>query len=131
VWSPELGFSTVFGFEADLAAVELVYTSLLVQSHRAMIGAEPRTGKARIKAFRRSFLIAYAVRIGERLEAVTTSAALEAGGNVLPVLASRDVQVRETMDRAFPRTVRSRGFRVDSDECWHSGREAADRATLG
>ncbi|GLZ01331.1 DUF2786 domain-containing protein [Actinoplanes sp. NBRC 103695] len=131
VWSPELGFSTVFGFEADLAAVELVYTSLLVQSHRAMIGAEPRTGKARIKAFRRSFLIAYAVRIGERLEAVTASAALEAGGNVLPVLASRDVQVRETMDRAFPRTVRSRGFRVDSDEGWHSGRQAADRATLG
>jgi hypothetical protein len=130
VWSPELGFSTVFGFEADLAAAELVYTSLLVQSHRAMTAAEPRTGKSRIKAFRRSFLIAYAVRIGERLESVTAAAALTAGGNVLPVLASRDAQVRETMDRAFPRTVRSRGFRVDSDEGWHSGREAADRARL-
>ncbi|MFG1609317.1 DUF2786 domain-containing protein [Actinoplanes sp. NPDC049265] len=130
VWSPELGFSTVFGFDADLAAAELVYTSLLVQSHRAMIAAEPRTGKARIKAFRRSFLISYAVRIGERLESVTAAAAVEAGTNVLPVLASRDAQVRETMDRAFPKTVRARGFRVDSDEGWHSGREAADRAKL-
>ncbi|MEV6632249.1 DUF2786 domain-containing protein [Actinoplanes sp. NPDC051470] len=131
VWSPELGFSTVFGFEADLTATELVYTSLLVQSHRAMNTAEPRAGKARVKAFRRSFLIAYAVRIGERLETVTASAAAEAGGNVLPVLASRDVQVRETMERAFPRTVRSRGFRVNSGEGWESGREAADRASLG
>lgn len=130
VWSPELGFSTVFGFEADLTATELVYTSLLVQSHRAMNTAEPRAGKARVKAFRRSFLIAYAVRIGERLETVTASAAAEAGGNVLPVLASRDVQVRETMERAFPRTVRSRGFRVNSGEGWESGREAADRASL-
>src|SRR5207244_494288 len=36
VWSKELGFTTVFGFRSDLAAVELLYTSLLVQSTTAM-----------------------------------------------------------------------------------------------
>jgi hypothetical protein len=129
VWSPELGFTTVFGFDPDIDAAELLYTSLLVQSHRAMAGAEPRGGKALIKAFRRSFLIAYAVRIGERLDRVT-AAATEGATDLLPVLATRDAQVRETMDRIFPRTVKARGSRVDSREGWESGRAAADDATL-
>ena len=130
VWSPELGFTTVFGFDADIDAVELLYTSLLLQGHRAMATAEPRGGKARIKAFRRSFLIAYAVRIGERLERTTAAAVAAGSADLLPVLATRDAQVRETMDRVFPATVRARGSRVDSHEGWESGRAAADRAEL-
>ena len=129
VWSPELGFATVFGFDADIDAVELLYTSLLVQANRAMVRDEPGKGKARIKAFRRSFLIAYAVRIGERLERATRHE-IARHTDLLPVLRSRDVQVREAMNRAFPRTVRARGSRVDSVEGWESGRAAADQAKL-
>jgi hypothetical protein len=129
VWSPELGFSTIFGLDADIDAVELLYTSLLVQAHRAMARDEPVKGKARVKAFRRSFLVAYAVRIGERLEQ-TTRHEIEQHTDLLPVLRDRDVQVREAMDKAFPRTVRSRGSRVDSLEGWESGRAAADEAKL-
>jgi hypothetical protein len=131
VWSPELGFTTVFGFDADIDAVELLHTSLLVQANRAMNQAEPAGGKARIKAFRRSFLVAYAVRIGERLQRATRAAVDElTAGDLLPVLASREAQVRETARRVFPHTVRARGTRVDSLEGWESGREAADRAAL-
>jgi hypothetical protein len=130
VWSPELGFSTVFGFDADIDAVELLYTSLLVQANRAMVRDEPGKGKARIKAFRRSFLIAYAGRIGERLERATRHE-IARHTDLLPVLRSRDVQVREVMNRAFPRTVKARGSRVDSLEGWESGRAAADEAKLG
>jgi hypothetical protein len=129
VWSPELGFSTIFGLDADIDAVELLYTSLLVQANRAMARDEPTKGKARVKAFRRSFLVAYAVRIGERLEQ-TTRHEIEQHADLLPVLRNRDVQVREAMDKAFPRTVRSRGSRVDSLEGWESGRAAADEAKL-
>ncbi|MGI5214671.1 DUF2786 domain-containing protein [Plantactinospora sp. CA-290183] len=135
VWSPELAFTTVFGFDADIDAVDLLYTSLLVQAHRAMARAEPpggKAGRARLRAFRQSFLVAFAVRIGERL-AGAAQAALEAAtdpADLLPVLASRDEQVRETMQRVFPRTVRARGSRVDSREGWDSGRDAADRASL-
>jgi hypothetical protein len=129
VWSPELGFSTLFGFDSDIDAVELLYTSLLVQANRAMARDEPAKGKARVKAFRRSFLVAYAVRIGERLER-TTRHEIEQHTDLLPVLRNRDVQVREAMDKAFPRTVRSRGSRVDSLEGWESGRAAADEAKL-
>ncbi|MET7418459.1 DUF2786 domain-containing protein [Dactylosporangium sp. NPDC005555] len=134
VWSPELGFATVFGFDTDIDAVDLLHTSLLVQANRAMSAVEPpggKAGRARLKTFRQSFLVGFAVRIGERLaqarEEVTV--AVDAG-DLLPVLAARDAQVRETMDRIFPRTVRGRSTRVDSDEGWDSGRAAADRAAL-
>lgn len=151
VWSPELGFTTVFGFDSDIDAVDLLHTSLLVQANRAMSAAEPlggqangKAGRARLKTFRQSFLVGFAVRIGERLSQASDAAVAEAsagstGGSgaaaalpqdLLPVLAARDAQVRETMDRVFPRTVRGRGTRVDSDEGWDSGRAAADRAAL-
>ncbi|WP_030438524.1 DUF2786 domain-containing protein [Actinoplanes subtropicus] len=129
VWSPELAFSTVFGFDADIDGVELLYTSLLVQANRAMARDEPVKGKARIKAFRRSFLVAYAVRIGERLERATRQEIAQ-HGDLLPVLRGRDLRVREAVTRSFPRTVRARGSRVDSLEGWESGRAAADEAEL-
>lgn len=130
VWSPELAFSTVFGFDADLDAVDLLYTSLLVQANRAMARTEPaggKAGRARLKTFRRSFLVAFAVRVGELL---ADSAVVEVAANLLPVLADRDEQVRETMRRAFPSTTRARGGRVDSMEGWDAGREAAEQAGI-
>ncbi|WP_181444977.1 DUF2786 domain-containing protein [Micromonospora endophytica] len=144
VSSPELAFSTVFGFDTDIDAVDLLYTSLLVQAHRAMARAEPPGGKAgrhRLKAFRRSFLVAFAVRIDERLATAARLALAQVTGggdengvtdaaDLLPVLASRDEQIRETMRRVFPHTIRARASRVDSREGWESGRQAADRATL-
>jgi hypothetical protein len=136
VWSPELGFTTVFGHAADIDAVELLYTSLLVQANRAMVRDEPGGGKAgrrRLKTFRKSFLIAYAVRIGERLETAAAAALAEVTGtaDLLPVLASRAAQVRESVRRVFPETVRARGARVENAEGWELGRAAADRAALG
>ncbi|MCW2640914.1 MAG: hypothetical protein JWP76_3220 [Dactylosporangium sp.] len=144
VWSPEFGFATVFGFDADIDAVDLLHTSLLVQAHRAMAQTEPpggKAGRARLRAFRQSFLVAFAVRIGERLAGAAEAALADATrtidetgtaatADLLPVLASRDEHVRETMRSVFPHTVRARGSRVDSREGWDSGRAAADRAAL-
>ena len=141
---PELGFATVFGFEVGIDAVDLLYTSLLVQAHRTLWKTEPPGGKAgrsRLRAFRQSFLVAFAVRIGERLTEAARAVLDEArhatdgtatadAAELLPVLAVRDEQVREAMHRVFPRTVRSLGSRVDSPEGWDSGRDAADQATL-
>jgi hypothetical protein len=138
VWSPEFGFATVFGFDSDLDTVDLLYTSLLIQAHRDMARTEPaggKAGRARLRSFRQSFLIAFAMRIGERLAAATQAALAEATQTdgperLLPVLMARDAEVRETMEKAFPRTVRGRGSRVDSQEGWNSGQASADRARL-
>lgn len=132
VWTPDLGFATVFGFDADIDAVDLLHASLLIQAQRAMSRTEPpanKAGKSRLKTFRASFLVAFASRIGERLARAARDA-VPTTGDLLPVLRSRDLQVQETMTRAFPHTERARGARIDSDEGWREGRAAADRATL-
>jgi Protein of unknown function (DUF2786) len=138
VWSRELGFSTAIGFPADLDAVELLFTSLLIQATTAMAKAGSRTdgyGRSRTRAFRQSFLTAYASRIGQRLTETTgkqtTKAASEpAGQNLLPVLAARSEAVDDAVTAMFPEmTLHSVGSITDR-EGWFSGLSAADRAAL-
>jgi hypothetical protein len=137
VWHKQLGFATVMGFPADLDAVELLYTSLLVQATAAMLhegSRRDRAGRSRTRAFRSSFLTAYAARIGERLrtatETATRGAAAETGrGDLLPVLAAREREVDEAVAELFPELV-SHHLRVTDREGWASGTAAADRASL-
>ncbi|RGC68129.1 hypothetical protein C5N14_14520 [Micromonospora sp. MW-13] len=138
VWSDDLEFATVLGFPADLAAVELLYTSLLVQATAAMLRgrAERRStgGSRRTKAYDESFLNAFALRIGERLRSATDEASREAAreqgaDRLLPVLAARTDAVRERLDDLFPGVTRKR-LTVSDEEGWSSGTSAADRASL-
>ncbi len=141
VWNEPFGFSTVVGFEADLEAVELLYTSLLVQAEAAMTKAEAGQragGRKRTKTFRQSFLAAYAHRAGTRLRAAaeaatsasaTTGAAAEA--DLLPVLASREAAVADRAERMFPQTTTTR-LRGGADAAgWTEGTRAADAARVG
>ncbi|MGW0711086.1 DUF2786 domain-containing protein [Streptomyces sp. NPDC002643] len=146
VWNEPLGFSTVVGFEADLEAVELLYTSLLVQATTAMTKAEAaqrKGGRKRTKTFRQSFLAAYAHRMGDRLAEVaeaqvaekrtgtgTGAGAEDATADLLPVLAARDVAVRDQFTRMFPDTVTTRVRGVSDAAGWHQGAAAADRAQV-
>jgi hypothetical protein len=123
VWSSAFGFSTVVGYEADLEAVELLYTSLLVQADAAM-----HRGGSKSKNFRQSFLIAYAGRIRTRLAAATDEEAA-ATPEVLPVLATREVAVASAAERMFPSTTTHRLKGRDA-EGWERGTAAADRAAL-
>ncbi|MEU4570462.1 DUF2786 domain-containing protein [Micromonospora sp. NPDC023956] len=138
VWSDDLGFSTVLGFPADLEAVEVLYTSLLVQATSAMLrGRTERrsTSSRRTREYDESFLHAYALRIGERLRAATERTSREAaradgGDRLLPVLASRSDAVRQRVETLFPGVTRGR-LTVRDAEGWSSGTAAADRAVLG
>ncbi|MGA5628860.1 DUF2786 domain-containing protein [Streptomyces cellulosae] len=131
VWNEAFGFSTVVGFAADLEAVELLYTSLLVQASGAMTKAEAAQragGRKRTKAFRQAFLAAYAHRVGMRLAAVAAEAA--AGEELLPVLASREVAVGERVARLFPETTTTRLRGVRDAAGWDEGVRAAERAQV-
>ncbi|MDJ0344004.1 DUF2786 domain-containing protein [Streptomyces sp. H10-C2] len=143
VWAGDFGFSTVVGFEPDLEAVELLYTSLLVQADAAMLRApgadsrgrngKARHGGSRSKDFRQSFLVAYAGRIRERLADATEQATHEAGlpaDRLLPALAARDLAVRDTTTRMFPTTTSHR-IKGRDPEGWTHGTAAADCAVLG
>ncbi|MFJ6568661.1 DUF2786 domain-containing protein [Streptomyces sp. NPDC091292] len=132
VWNGDLGFSTVVGFDADLDAVELLYTSLLVQGTAAMTRAEAAqraAGRKRTKTFRQSFLAAYAHRIGDRLTA-TARRVTSAEPESLPVLAAREVAVAASTERMFPHTTHARVRGVSDEAGWTDGTRAADAATL-
>ncbi|MET8697621.1 DUF2786 domain-containing protein [Kitasatospora sp. NPDC004723] len=149
IWAKEFGFCTVIGFDADLDGVELLYTSLLVQATHAMQQAGARQhldGASRTKAFRQSFLVAYAARIRERLAEATERTTSDAAAGrhlredgtaeqlvpderLLPALKARTEAVDQEVDRMFPKLVSQR-VRVSDGEGWAAGRAAADRASL-
>jgi hypothetical protein len=133
------GFCTVVGFEADLAAVEALFTSLLVQATHALSLAGPRvdgTGRSRTRAFRYSFLVAFAARIGERLRETARAEERHAcdaaeGERLLPVLVARDAEVERHVSELFPSVRRGGRISAGTGEGWAAGRAAADRAALG
>ena len=160
IWAKDVGLVTIVGFPADLDVVELLFTSLLVQANTAMMragGKKDEFGRSRTRAFRQSFLISYAIRIGERLAEAATHAEQEAvaereagsaarptvastatggvapgaGTDLVPFLAARREAVDDTVDELFgPRLTRGRASRVTDAEGWVSGRAAADLASL-
>ncbi|WP_436955917.1 DUF2786 domain-containing protein [Streptomyces sp. SudanB182_2057] len=130
VWNEPLGFSTVVGFEADLEAVELLYTSLLVQATHAMTRAEAAQragGRKRTKTFRQSFLAAYAHRVGDRLAAAAETQVTQ---DLLPVLATRAIAVTGRLETMFPQTTTTRLRGVSDAAGWTEGARAADQAQV-
>ncbi|MEV0846540.1 DUF2786 domain-containing protein [Streptomyces sp. NPDC049954] len=134
VWNEPLDFSTVVGFPEDLTVVELLHTSLLVQATTAMTRAEAaqrRAGRKRTKTFRQSFLLAYADHIGTRLTETSARVTESAPGDLLPVLAAREVAVSKQAEHMFPRTTSARVRGATDEAGWQDGREAAEGADLG
>ena len=134
VASEKLGFCTVIGDPGDLDAVELLSTSLLVQGSAAMVrhGRQvDHRGASRTRSFRHSFLVSYAVRIGERLartaEEVVRSS--EDVSRLLPVLRDQEARVSEAFDNLFPHVV-EKETTVTNHQGWRAGMIAADQATL-
>lgn len=137
VQSPDLGWITVFGYDRDLDAVELLAASLLAQATGAMARHGSRRdayGRSTTRSFRRSFLFGFALRVGERLRAATdgqvAGAAPSERGRLLPVLAARDDRVRAAQDAAFPRTV-NRTRSISNPAGWVAGQAAGSVAELG
>ncbi|WP_052684483.1 DUF2786 domain-containing protein [Lentzea aerocolonigenes] len=126
------GFVALVGDEVDLESVELLSTSLLVQATRAMVavgGKASKGSEARSRPFRKSFLVAFASRIGERLTAVPEPADV-VDERLLPVLADRKQAVDTLFDEMFSRTRTTR-VTVRSAAGWGAGRAAADVADIG
>jgi hypothetical protein len=138
VWYGPYAMMAVVGFARDLDAVEVLFTSLLVQASHAMLAkgsVTDRRGRSRTRSFRQSFLVAYADRIGERLAVAAWEAKTAVEGtlarDLTPVLASREAEVDAAVEETFPRLSRHRGPSVTNEDGWRAGRVAAELATLG
>ncbi|WP_180357640.1 DUF2786 domain-containing protein [Streptomyces sp. NP160] len=134
VWLRYVGSSAVVGFPADLAAVEVLFASLLTQAVRGMTaaGADVRPGaRTRRPEFRRAYLESFARRIGQRLdEAARAGDAGVTDQRLLPVLRERSEAVDAAVADAFPDLVQRRGPRTLDRAGWASGWAAAELASL-
>ena len=137
VFLPLVSLSTVVGYPGDVEAVELLFTSLLVQAQTAMTDAATRApagSRPRSQAFRSAFLAGYTKRIDERLrainEAVYAEVEAQQGSAFLPVLRSRSEAVDDFVsDRFGELKSRFRNRYLDAAG-WASGINAADNAQL-
>jgi hypothetical protein len=136
VWYSSLGIANLVGVRGDVGAAELLFTSLLLQVTQALSAAEqPLSRRPASRSFRRSFLLGYAHRLGERLRGArrraTEEAAAAHGADLLPVLRSRQAAVEDRVAELFPsvRTTRTRAS-VHAGG-WYAGQAAADRADVG
>ena len=132
VVSEALGFTTLVGVTRDLDAVELLATSLLVQADVAMLrhGRQmDRSGMSRTASFRRSFLLSYATRIGERLYAATSEVTQAGAGELVPLVRHHEERVEAATEELFPDVV-SRAATISNRQGWAAGRAAADIARL-
>ncbi|WP_137160472.1 DUF2786 domain-containing protein [Blastococcus sp. CCUG 61487] len=136
VWYQGIGIANLVGARADLDAVELLFTSLLLQVAQALAAAERRDGRrSASRTFRRAFLLGYGQRIGERLQTArreaTTAAAEESGLDLLPVLRNRREAVDAAVTELFPKVRASRSRASVDAGGWYAGRSAAERADVG
>jgi hypothetical protein len=129
--------STVVGFPSDIAGVELMFTSLLVQAQAALTAAArtaPAGSRPRSRAFRSSFLEAYASRIGQRLQAINDAAvagsSAEQGRSIVPALLAREAEVDAALDDLLGTLTTKASRRTYDPAGWASGAVAADNAQM-
>ena len=132
LWYKRFALVNIVGLPVDLDLCELLYTSLLVQSSRALdeLSESP---EARGRSFRKSFLIAYAHRIGQRLlearERATAAASEHHGSALVPILAERSHAVNKAFAAMYPSTTEVR-IEASDHAGRRAGRAAAERADL-
>ena len=136
VYSPGFGWVTAIGYDADLDALELLGASLLAQATATMIRCGPRRdarGRVTTTSFRRSFLLGFAYRIGQRLRTATDGqvqgASADERGRFLPVLQAREAELDAAVAAAFPQML-TKARTISNGDGWVAGRAAADLASL-
>src|SRR6201991_71485 len=128
---------TVFGHASDRQRVELLYTSLQLQSSTQLVRVRPPARGESVAAYRRSWLHGFAVEVHRRLSDAEERAAGAArsdtsmgGPSVALVLADRREQVDRAYAAAFPRLASARRS-VLSGSGFAAGARAGERADLG
>jgi hypothetical protein len=104
----------VVGYPVDLEAVQLLFTSLLVQAQHALRLAASRSGpgdRPGSQGLRSAFLLGFAGRISGRLEQANRTAYADAASSstaFLPVLRSREERIDEFIDERWGKLTSGR-----------------------
>ena len=136
----------VFGYQSDIDRAELLWTSLLVQMHRALVAAtapgtdgywEVLRGGGTARAWRRSFMLGFASAVVVRVRAAEEAAAKSssesgeeaAGMSSALVLADRSLVVRSMVNQEYPRLRKAHV--TYSGSGYGDGHSAGQRADIG
>lgn len=118
----------VVGFRRALERVQLLYTALSAYAAERMVGTPTPPGE-NTQSFRRSFMVAFGQRIGERLEEARAAVLSGEVGTSL-VLADRSGLVQDHLRGLYPHLT-SRRSAARSAAGRAAGRQAANNADLG
>ncbi|MFD6417041.1 DUF2786 domain-containing protein [Streptomyces sp. NPDC060194] len=126
----------VFGYESDLQRVELLYTSLLLQMNGGLAAQTVPPGQG-ARAWRRSWLLGFVNRVGDRIEEAERGAREAARGattatgrSAALVLADRKAVVSRNYHQAYPRSRKS-GSTTVTGNGYGAGWSAGGRADIG
>jgi hypothetical protein len=116
---------SLVGFASDLGAVELLYTSLLLQATTSL-RRQVESGRA----FRRAFLIGFAAEVSDRLQAAHDEAVAQTdAASTALVLRKREDEVDRALKEHFPRLRHAR-VSVSSGRGLLAGRRSGAEANL-
>lgn len=131
IWHDFASCMTIVGVPTDLVQVEMLFTSTLVQATRAMTQVgQGSSGADRSTGFRKAFLSAYALRIGERLQASNDEATASYGSDLVPVFERQAESIEREFERLFPHVTRGASRTRFDARGWDAGTRAADAAVL-
>src|SRR5690606_35261253 len=130
-WDGRIG--TVIGYETDVSAVDVLYTSLMIQATVAMKAESVPVGES-TTAFRRSFLFGFSERVAGRLREanriITDEIQADSSDSVALVLVDRQKAVDEDLFRRYGK-LRSLGASAGlGGSGVGAGRAAGSRADL-
>ncbi len=123
----------LFGYEADLIRVEILYTSLLLQAANAMKDLVTPAGRDK-GAFRESWLQGFAWGVSARLQRAEEKAAGDAEAEGTPgvalVLADRFALVTREAEKAYPDLKAGKARKLKGGGEW-DGYDAGLKADVG
>ncbi|MEU7866164.1 DUF2786 domain-containing protein [Dactylosporangium sp. NPDC049140] len=119
----------LFGFESDVAGVELLFASLLVQAARGLLREAVPDGQ-QAAAWRRSWLVGFGSAVQQRFAAEAARAEEPPAPGTALVLADRDRAVDLAVEAEYPNVRAGRRRRL-SGGGFEAGSAAGRRADLG
>lgn len=125
---------TVIGWESDVASIEVLFSSLIMQVSTNMEREAKRNAHVHGRAFKQAFILGFSDEVYRRLliqrkDAIKT-AEDSTPGAALAVI-DRSKAVDNDYARRYPRTRRGTGAKASSGTGMAQGREAGSRANLG
>lgn len=127
----------IIGYESDVARLEMLYTSLLMQALGQLRNVRPLgyTTPAWTREFRQNWFQGFNIRVSARVRESEKRAAQKfdsehGSGGTSPVLADRRVQVEAVKVELFPKLKDFRD-RARGDYGRGEGLRAGDRADIG